>query len=464
MPALPDSWQATSLDTSVDETGDAATTLPPSADWLGDFASQRLTDLVVEALKHNTNVGQAAARLDAAMAAAGVARAPRFPALQVAGDASRTRFASNDQIEQPNISTIPGIPVFQQSPANLSWSLQASWEVDIWGRVRDRAKASRADAQASGADLAAVSLSIAGRVASGWFTLIEARQQSDLARRDVENRERTVAVIERRYDNGVSSSLDVRLARSDLEGRRATLATRQRTEREAARALEFLLGRYPAAGIAYPDTLPQLPALPGTGLPADLLTRRPDLLAAEARIDAAGLRVAEARKALLPQITLTGTLGPNGSNTVADLFDAEELIGRLVAGLTQPLFQGGRLKSDIRRTKAQAEEALYAYVETALTGFQEVENALDAEALLTERRAALERSLKEAAAAEAQTERNYRAGLTTIFDLLDAQSRRISAESALLAVHRERLTNRVALHVALGGAFSVPEPDGETGT
>ncbi len=221
-------------------------------------------------------------------------------------------------------------------------------------------------------------------MAQAWFALIEARQQRELAERDTEARERNLRVTERRYERGVSSSLDVRLSRSALGSSRANLALRQRLELEASRALEVLLGRYPAAELEAAAALPELPPLDGAGAPGDILARRPDLIAAEARMEANGLRARAARKQLLPQLTLSSQVNTSGPE-LADLIDPERLAGNIVGGLLQPVFQGGRLLANSKRARAAAEAALYGYAQTVLTAYQEAENTISAETLHAKR-------------------------------------------------------------------------------
>ncbi len=430
---MPSQWAASAE--SPDTVGPLAT------DWLARFDDPWLDALVAEALAYNANLNQTAARLDAALATADSAAASFWPAFTFSLDAIRSRTPANP----------PLVPDTTYA-STLSANLTASWEVDVWGRVRDRARAAGAEADASAADFEGARLSIAAATARAWFTLLEARLQRELTERDVENRARVLRLVERRYASGLSASVDVRLSRSELAGRQATLQQRRQFERESARALELLMGRYPDASLGYDMPLPALPVLDGAGAPVELLARRPDLQAAERRLEAAGLRAEDARKALLPRLTVTGSLS-NQQNEIADLFDTERMAGNLIAGLVQPLFQGGRLIADAQAARARAVDALYGYLNSALAAFQEVENALAAEALLAAREAALKVSLENAIAAERLTERDYAAGLTTIFNLLDAQSRRISAESALISVNRERLTNRIALYLAVAGPF-----------
>ncbi|NWG71038.1 MAG: TolC family protein [Parvularculaceae bacterium] len=294
-------------------------------------------------------------------------------------------------------------------------------------------------------------------MAQAWFGLIEARQQRELGERDTAARESNLRVTERRYERGVASSLDVRLSRSALGSSRANLALRQQAEKEAARRLEVLLGRYPAAELAAASSLPALTALAGAGAPGEILARRPDLRAAEARMEAAGLRARATRKQMLPRLTLSSQISTSGPD-LADVIDPERLAGNIASGLFQPLFQGGRLLANSKRARALAEASLLNYAQTALNAYEEAENAISAETYLALREEALKLAYEEAAAAEELTERRYASGAATIFDLLNAQTRRISSESAFLSARQQRVSNRVLLYLAIGGDFLV-EPD-----
>lgn len=440
MPELPGGWMA------LEVQGDAP------RNWLEDFDDPAIVAIAREALEHNNDIGAAAARLKAARATARRVGAARLPA----ADVNPSVVYSNSFVE-----TGPGSTV-RVDGTTLSLGLQTSWEVDIWGRLTDETRGAAADADAAGWDLAALRLSIAGAVTQAWFDLIEAHLLTGVAERDLENKEGSYRLIFRRYRRGLSSSLDVRLARSDRASRRATLALRRQQEAAAARRLEVLLGRYPGAEIATAEVLPDLPPLPGAGVPSQILARRPDLQAAERRLAAAGFRVRAARKALLPRLTLTGTMDTRGPD-FEDLLDPKRLAGNVIGGLLQPVFRGGALRADIKFERAQAEAALYDYAAAALTAFQEVEDALTAEASLSAQAEALKTALEEAVEAEKLAERQYTRGVTNIFNLLDAQARRFSAESSYISIQTDRLTNRVQLYLALGVPHLLQPPPGPDG-
>ncbi|MEZ5892080.1 MAG: TolC family protein [Parvularculaceae bacterium] len=469
-------------------TADANVGGAPVGDWLGAFNDPVLRTLIDEALAHNNNYLAAAANLEQARAGAKIARANLLPTLGAGANVSRNAIVTDPTsaaqaggnsdvsglraqeiedrfgIDIDNDGKLDGLdtdsdgfidadlPNRRLYINNFSLGAQIQWELDVWGRLTDETRAAYKNAAAAYADLSAARMSVAARVAQSWFALIEARQQRELAERDTEARERNLRVTERRYDRGVSSSLDVRLSRSQLGLSQANLALRQRLELEASRALEVLLGRYPAAELEAAASLPELPALAGAGAPGEILARRPDLVAAEARMEAAGLQARAARKQLLPQLTLTSQLSTSGPN-LADVIDPERLAGNIAAGLFQPLFQGGRLLANSKRARAAAEATLYSYVQTTLEAYQEAENAIAAEELLATREAALRLAYEEAAAAEDLTERRYSSGAATIFNLLDAQTRRISSESQYIQAQQQRVSNRVQLYLAIGGDF-----------
>ncbi|MFC2952585.1 efflux transporter outer membrane subunit [Marinicaulis aureus] len=473
-------------------TADADVTVAPTGDWVAAFHDNALRGLIDEALERNNNYLATAANLDQAREGARISRANLLPTLGASARSSRNAIVTDptsaaqaggnadasglraqeiedrfgldsdgdgrlDGLDTDNDGFIDAdLPNRRLYINNFSLGAQIQWELDVWGRLTDETRASYKDAAAAYADLEAARLSLAARVAQAWFSLIEARQQRELAERDTQARERNLRVTERRYDRGVSSSLDVRLSRSALGSSQANLALRQRLELESSRALEVLLGRYPSAELEAAATLPSLPQLAGAGAPGEILARRPDLAAAEARMESAGLRARAARKQMLPQLTLSSQISTSGPN-LADVLDPERLAGNIAAGLFQPLFQGGRLLANSKRARAAAQASLYSYVQTVLTAYQEAENAIAAETLLAAREEALRLAYEEAAAAEDLTERRYSSGAATIFNLLDAQTRRISSESAYIQAQQQRVSNRVQLYLAIGGDFLTEE-------
>ena len=228
---------------------------------------------------------------------------------------------------------------------------------------------------------------------------------------------------------------------------------------EDLRQLEVILGRYPGAGLAAPQTLPGLPHPVPAGLPAELIARRPDLAAAERRLAALDRRVAGARRSLYPRLSLTGSAG-TASNELGDLVDTDFSVWNLVGNLVQPLFQGGRLRANVDLQRARLEEAVNGFGQAALTAFLEVEHTLVAEDLLARRQVALDEAARQAEGARRLALEQYRYGLTDYIVVLESERRALLAQSEALAVRRARLDARVDLHLALGGGFEITDLPG----
>jgi len=433
--ATPASWAA------------EAPAAPPHGDWVGSFDDPALSLLVDSAITENWDLTAAALRLAQAREQARAAGAPLWPSLDLnlSGSGSELGEAFG--------------PISSTESYGLSAS--ASWEADVWGKVRDSARAGVVDAVASEADFEDARLALTAAVAQGWYDLTQTRLLVQLAEDDVATQERSLQLTQRRYQSGVTGALDVRLARSSLATSQASLYQARNQRNNAARRLEVLLGRYPSAELAAAPDLPSLAPLSGAGAPGDLLARRPDLRAAEARLEAAGLRARQARKALLPRLTLTATSGASQVSDFSDVFDTDYVASTVAGGLLQPIFRGGALRAEAGRARAAAEERLAAYANLALTAYREAEDAIDAEDALTRQQEALAVASDEAREAETLAERNYTSGVGTIFELLDAQRRRISAERQLITTRAARVSNRISFYLAIGGAV---EPDaGPTG-
>lgn len=435
---LPDRWAAPA----------AAATGQIEDDWWRGFGSSGLAEAVATALEHNRNLRASAARLDAAAAQAVMAGAPLEPALDVGLDASRAR---RNFIGFP----IPGGGnVLSTTTTTLGVSLELSWELDLWGRLRAGESAALADVQAAAADLAAARTSVAGQTCKAWFAAAEAGAQLALAERTLDSFRRTATAVRDRYRRGVRSALDAHLAAVNAANAEATVAQRREQLARVVRQLEILMGRYPAGliGMDGPDdAVVAMPSVPA-GLPADLLQRRPDLAAAERRLAASGARVDAARAALYPRLSLVASGGTSAQDS-DDLLDRDFRVWSLLGNLMLPLWRGGALRADLARSQAAAAEALAHYADAVLRALAEVESALAAEADLERR----ERTLAEAAAhandAATLARLRYEAGLEDFLALAESQRLAFQADSARLTARRLRLENRIDLFLALGGGF-----------
>lgn len=417
---------------------------PTSPDgWLKDIPSGELKKRVHEAIKHNHDLKAAAARMRAARARSVIEGADRFPQISADHDASRAL-----SVDQENM---------RQRANDFSLALNLSWEIDLWGRLRDSANAAGLEANAAEADYRAARLSLAANTAKSWCNAIETELQLRLARETLTSFKNNLDVIQRAFDAGIDdaggdNALDLRLARANVATAENQLALAGRNRDRAARSLETLLGRYPANTAKIAKSLPKMRRGVPAGLPSELLLRRPDLIAAERRLAARGLRVTAAKKAFLPSFTLTAR-GGTSAQQFSDLLSADRLIASIAAGLAQPVTQGKRLKGNLALTQAERDEAIQSYAQSTLDAFREVETTLAAERYLASQESALISATEESDAAEELATDQYGRGLVDIITVLDSQRRAFDSKRSLIAIRNERLQNRLDLYLALGGDF-----------
>jgi len=438
--------QSTQLDLEVPPQYTAQTNASsdPSIGWLADFDDPALTQLVLEAQERNFDLQAAAARLRVAQGNVTLAGANRLPALSVNASGSRTK----------RIAT-GGFQLTSSRSDRFDLGGTFLWEADLWGRYLNQHKAAVADYEATEADHHAAQLSLAANTAKAWFNAIETSLQFQLAHDTVQSFERNLTVVEASYGRGVTSALDVHLSRANVAAARSNLDFRQRQRDAAVRSLEVILGRYPADRLELASELPALRRPVPTGLPSELLQRRPDLVSAERQLAADHERLKASRKSLLPSISLTAS-GGTTTDELKDLLDTRNLIWNLAANLTQPLFQGGRIMANIDITKAREDESLANYAQLVLQAFREVETSLAAEELLASQEISLLLAAEESQAAEDLAWEEYQRGLNDIITVLESQRRAFNARSSLIELNNQRLQNRLDLYLALGGDFDSP--------
>lgn len=424
--STPAGWQAGS------HAGEAAV-----EHWVAAFADPVLSRLVHSALQDNYDLRAAAARVNAARESAVIAGAVRLPQLS---------FAPAYQGAQVRDS---GFASTRTDAFEALFNL--SWEIDLWGRLYSVQQAAQREADAVAADFYGARLSLAARTAQSYFESNEANLQVQVAEQSVKDRRAIVELVRGRFSRGLTRGLDLRLVLTDLANAEARLADARNQAQAVARSLEVLLGRYPGAAIPKSAQLPVPPAHLTAGLPSQLLARRPDLVAAYARLRSTDARLVGAQRALLPRIALTAS-GGTSSSALADIVDPRAAVWNLAVGLVQPVFTGGRLQGDIRLNKALVEEALNTYRSTALNAFREVEQALAAEQWLRIREQALSEAVAQTEASRKLAVYSYRQGLIEILTLLDSYRSTLDAQSAHLSVRRQLLNNRINLYLALGGS------------
>lgn len=434
LPSEPDSYVAAA---AIGHDRAAELAASPATTWLDDLNSVEMSALTREALAGSPDLQAVEARYRASRwRARGAFGGNLLPSLSIGADGRRTETPTGT--EERIRSDI------------MTSSVSASWEIDLWGRLSARALAADLSADAAEEDLNDARLSIAGQTARAWVDLIEAQQLLALAQEDLATRERALDLTQRRYDVGVITSLNLRTARSQVASARANESQVREQLLIASRRLQEIMGRYPDGALRAEGDLPALAALAAAGAPSDLLERRPDILAAENRLRASGLRVHEARTAMLPRLTLTGSAGNSGQG-LTDIDDSVNMVSNLIAGVTMPIFNGGALFSESRASVADRRAAAAEYVRTTIAAWREVEATISADQSLDVREREFATAAAEARAAQDLAEREYGRGVATLFELIDAYTRRIDAERGLISARAERVSNRIAYHVALGG-------------
>ncbi len=399
--------------------------------WIAAFGDPMLDELVDEAIDNNHNLRLAASQVDRAAGLARLAGAALKPAVGLGGNYGQT-WAEQD--------------MFSGNSYNAALSI--SWELDVWGKLRSRSAAGEAGLQATTSDFEFARQSIAANTAKMWFMATEITQQLALSNQSVDIFSEILEIVEVKEKVGQVSMQDVYLTSADVAS--AEEAVQQATAaREAImRGLEVLLGRYPAAEIETADE--QLPVPPeiSVGLPADLIARRPDLMAAEARVRAAFFLTEEARLAKLPSFNLSAA---GGYTSLTDF------IGNLGAGIVAPLYTGGALEGQLEVATADQTAAVAAYGMAVLSAFEEVETAMSNEKIFAQRQELLEKAVSNNENAYGLAKKQYEIGRIEVLEMLQIQARVLAVKSALIRIQNERLAQRVNLHLALGGSFEEPE-------
>lgn len=407
--------------------------------WVRSVGGSPLVALVGEAQGANPSLQASAARVDQAAALAKVAGAERFPSIGTGTQAGRQK---QNFLGQTATNT------------NFGVSLQAAWEVDLWGKVKDGAEAALADAEAQAQADRALRSSLAAQVSKAWLAVAESNEQVALAEQAVKSREESSTLVRERFERAIAedggSAAQVRLSETELATAKADLERRRGERERALRQLELLLGRYPSGAVSGAARLPKLPAAPPAGLPSELLLRRPDILQSERRLAAAGRRSDQAVKALYPSIDLTGSLG-TATDQLEKILSSTSGVWSLGGSLTQPIFQGGRIQGGIEQADAAEREAVANLQRVVLDAFGEVEQSLVTEIYLRRQESEIARAVELSKDASARAGEEFRNGTGGVLTFLAAQNREIEASSALVSVRRLLLDNRVNLHLALGG-------------
>lgn len=449
---VPDSYKETLPPLHTELEGQWKEATPADAEGRGEwwrvFDDPVLSALVTEAGNANQDLAAAAARVEQSRTLVRTAKAARLPRADLGFGAARS---------QPT-NVIPGLPGNLDVPPYdfFQSEVAASYEVDLFGRVRDGVRASQADFGAQQALFESLKLSLQADVARLYFLLRQTDAEIEVVQEAIRWRREAVRILDRRLGAGDISELDVVRAKGELANAKTDALTLERTRAQYEHALAILLGRAPSSFALQRAPLPALPPAVPTGLPSALLERRPDIAAAERRLAAANARIGVAKAAFYPLLNLTAEAGV-AAGDISDLFTWSARTWTLgsLAGtlLTLPIFDGGRNRANLERAEATLAEETASYRQTVLTAVGEVEDALVGLRTLSEQTDTVKLSQDTAARAVSIAQRRYEAGATGYLDVVDAQREALNVDRLGEQIKGARLTTTVSLIRALGGGW-----------
>lgn len=410
---------------------------PVEEGWWASWTSPELHALFQQVENHNPSLEAAFARMEAVFARSGIEKAEGIPTLSAYGNAGRQRANPTG---------------FQASTTNrFSVGLQLQWEVDVWGRLRNLRSAAQQDAEAAENDYRAARLSLFAETARIWFSWLEGAARLQQVRTQATSLEQQATRLRTLYARGMAQAFDTTSLEAQAYTARAAIEVLQARQDSLGRQLRLLLGEYPEQW----QTNTELSAIPlpkpiPSGLPSDLLRRRPDLLTMENNLQALELRWKAARALRYPSFSLTASGGVS-SNQLETLTDGPNAVWSLLGNLSAPIFQAGRIDSGIQQAEATYRSTASQYTALLLSAFREVETALANEHFLRLELSFRQEASRQAALAEEQAWQRYERGTVEISAALVAQSRAAETEAALLGVILNLHLNRIALLLALGG-------------
>lgn len=408
--------------------------------WQTYFTDPALQQLIQAGLAHNRDLRIAALRVAEARAAYGIQRAESLPQFDIAGNGNRQR--------------VPGdLNVSGQTQYGSQYTVGvglSAWEVDFWGRIRSLNQAALAQYLASEANQQAVMVSLIGQVADGYYGLTALDERIDLAAKAIASHQESVRIFTRRYQVGSGSKMDLTQVQTLLAQAQALHSQLQQQRDAQIQALQVLVGMDSPLPEATRFSLTSLPSNTPVGLPSNLLTRRPDIMAAEYRLQGANANIGAARAAFFPRLALTGQFG-SASADLNGLFDSGSQAWSFMPTLSVPIFHGGRLRANVDMAQIRKDVAIADYEKTIQQAFREVSDGLNNIKWLQNQVTIQGQAL----AAQAETARlaqlSYDYGAVNFLSVLDAQRNLLSAEQQLVQVKRSLMSAKIALYMALGG-------------
>jgi outer membrane protein, multidrug efflux system len=436
----PSENSATAVETATSESAKPTTASLGDEKWWEVFQDKELQGLIRTALKNNYDVRIAAARVLQAQAQVGITRADQFPSLGVGGN-----------IYSQQSPVIGPIPSYELTQGQLTAS--GAWNLDFWGKYRRATESARATLLANEWAQKQVIATLVANVATDYFQLRQVDLELEIARRTLSSRRDSLQLTQTLEQHGINSLLDVRQSEQLVYTAATEVPDLERQAGQLEDAISLLLGANPgdvARGLRLTEQ-PHLPDVPA-GLPSSLLERRADVRQSEANLIAANAQIGVARAAYFPQVSLTGSAGYE-SPALTNLFTGPAGLWNLTAGFTQPIFEGGRLKSNVRLAEAQHEQMLLTYQQTIKGAFRDVSDALIAYRKNREFRVEQEHLFESAKDAAHLSEVRFKVGTTDYLEVLTNETNSFSTELGLAQAQGNELLALVQLYQALGGGW-----------
>ncbi|GBD99827.1 outer membrane protein OprM precursor [bacterium BMS3Abin07] len=412
-------------------------TLSSKGKWWEYFGDESLNDLEAEALRNNPDIIRAYERINETEAILNKSRASEYPLLNINGSGGRSR--------QPGISG-------PSSSDSYSLSAEASYELDLWGKVKSEVDAGQFETQASVEDLKAAYLSVSAKLADLYYLAVELRAQLKLSMETIESFRNTLDLVKRRYRAGLVPAIDVYQSRQNLASARAQLPVFKSRLAVTLHALSVLVGRYPGSAVGgESDEIPEIRPFK-VGIPSQLLRNRPDIKSAFLRLKVNDKRVASAVADRFPSFNLIGSYG-GASGEVRTLLDSPNILWNLLLQITQPVIDGGRRRAEVRRSEAAFRESLAIYHKAVLNALRDVEDAIVNNSATEERINSLKVQVDATSASLRLAIDRYMQGLSDYIPVLTAQRFHSDAQRKLLAARRQLISDRISLARALGGGW-----------
>ena len=449
---IPDRWQTTIPDYE-----------PLTGKWWSMFNDPELEQFIDAILENSPNIKTIINNRKIALQNAKINGSGVFPTLNPSLNSSKSQqnlsgfgfgeFFSNMNGSQDSIgggSSDSEVVTFDSESYGLSLNLQ--WEIDVWGRVLNGRKAAFKEYESLDCELSYLVFSTIVRSTQTYFQAIEASEQLTIAEESYASLVRIRDLVQDRFQRGIKSSLDFRLAETSVSTAKIAIEDRKNQLHLLNRNLEIISGDYPAGILIsnqeLPDTIPGISA----GIPADIITRRPDINALVLRVEAAGLNLSQAKRNLLPGLTLNGSVGTSAKK-LEDILNDDNSVWSLSAGVVSPLFNGGKLKSAVKIQESVVENAKQDLIQGLLLAFSEIETILYLEESIKVKLDAIRNAVSQSESAYLLSTERYDKGVTTLESVLNSQRQYNEIRSRYLSLKRQRIENRLSLLLAIGGVY-----------